>query len=131
VASFFCGTNNYANIPLPDVPHWSASLGLNYRHELPFGVFTANLNGAYTSSQYTSLTPIDVVAPGFTLRKANTILNTTVALSTPDEKYRVALWVKNLTDQHVLYDRFTVGPLSSPESFEPPLTWGVSVGAKF
>jgi hypothetical protein len=39
--------------------------------------------------------------------------------------------VKNLTDQHVLYDRFTVGPLSSPESFEPPLTWGVSVGAEF
>ena len=131
VTSYFCGTNNYANIPLPDVPHWSASLGLNWRHELPFGIFTANLNGAYTSSQYTSLTPINVVAPWFTLRKANTIVNTTVALSTPDEKYRVALWVKNLTDQHVLYDRFTVGPLSSPESFEPPLTWGVSVGAKF
>ena len=38
---------------------------------------------------------------------------------------------RNLTDQHVLYDRFTVGPLSSPESFQPPLTWGVSLGAKF
>jgi iron complex outermembrane recepter protein len=128
---YFCGVNNYAAIPLPDVPHWSASLGLNWRHELPFAVFTANLNGAYTSSQYTSLTPIDVVAPWFTLRKANTILNTTVAFSTLDEKYRLALWVKNLTDEHVLYDRFTVGPLSSPESFEPPLTWGVSLGAKF
>ncbi|HLY80747.1 MAG TPA: TonB-dependent receptor, partial [Caulobacteraceae bacterium] len=131
VTSFFCGVNNYAAIPLPDVPHWTASLGLNWRHELPFGVFTANFNGAYTSAQYTSLTPIDVVDPGFTLRKANTILNTTVALATPDEKYRIALWVKNLTNQHVLYDRFTVGPLSSPESFEPPLTWGVSIGAKF
>ena len=131
VTSYFCGTNNYSAIPLPDVPHWSASLALNWRHELPFGIFTANLNGAYTSSQYTSLTPIDVVVPTFTLRPANTILNTTLALSTLDEKYRIALWVKNLTDQHVLYDRFTVGPLSSPESYEPPLTWGVSVGAKF
>jgi iron complex outermembrane receptor protein len=131
VVSYFCGTNDYSKIPLPSVPHWSASLGLNYRHELPFAVFTANLNGAYTSAQYTSLTPINVVAPWFTLRKANTIVNATVALSTPDEKYRLALWVKNLTDQHVLYDRFTVGPLSSPESFQPPLTWGVSLGAKF
>jgi len=131
VVSFFCGTNDYKAIPLPDVPHWSASLGLNYRHEMPWAVFTGNINAAYTSAQYTSLTPINVVAPWFTLRKANTIVNTTVALSTPDEKYRLALWVKNLTDQHVLYDRFTVGPLSSPESFEPPLTWGVSLGAKF
>ena len=128
---YFCGTNDYSAIPLPDVPHWSASLGLNYRHELPFAVFTGNINAAYTSAQYTSLTPIDVVAPWFTLRKANTIVNATVALSTLDEKYRLALWVKNLTDEHVLYDRFTVGPLSSPESYEPPLTWGVSLGAKF
>jgi len=128
---YFCGTNNYKNIPLPDVPHWNISGGLNYRHELPFGVFTANFNGAYTSSQYTSLTPINVVAPGFTLRPANTILNTTVGLATLDGKYRVSAWVKNLTDQHVLYERFTVGPLSAPESYEPPLTWGVSLGARF
>ncbi len=83
------------------------------------------------SDQYTSLTPINVVAPTFSLRKANTIVNTTVSLSTLDEKYTVSMWVKNLTDQHVLYDRFTVGPLSAPESFEPPLTWGVSLGARF
>lgn len=129
--SFFCGTNDYSKIPLPSVPHWTASFGLNWRHDLPFGIFTANFNGAYTSAQYTSLTPINVVAPWFTLRPANTILNATVALATPDEKYRIAFWVKNLTDEHVLYTKFTVGPLSSPESFEPPLTWGVSVGAKF
>jgi hypothetical protein len=30
-----------------------------------------------------------------------------------------------------LYERFTVGPLAAPESFEPPLTWGVSLSAKF
>jgi len=128
---YFCGTNDYSKIPLPDVPHWSASIGLNYRHEMPWAVFTGNINAAYTSAMYNSLTPINVVAPWFTLRNANTIVNATVALSTPDEKYRLALWVKNLTDQHVLYDRFTVGPLSSPESFQPPLTWGVSLGAKF
>ena len=130
---YFCGTNDYSKIPLPDVPHWSASVGLNYRHEMPWAVFTGNINAAYTSAMYTALplTPINVVAPWFTLRPANTIVNATVALSTPDEKYRLALWVKNLTDQHVLYDRFTVGPLSSPESFQPPLTWGVSLGAKF
>jgi len=128
---YFCGVNNYKNIPLPNVPHWTISSAINYRHELPFGVFTGNLNATYTSSQYTSLTPIDVVDPWFTLRKANTIVNATVALATPDEKYRVSLWVKNLTDQHVLYSRFTVGPLSAPESFEPPLTWGVSLSGKF
>jgi iron complex outermembrane receptor protein len=128
---YFCGTNDYKNIPLPGIPHWNISGALNYRHELPFGVFTANFNGAYTSSQYTSLTPINVVAPNFSLRPANTILNTTVSLATLDGKYRVSAWVKNLTDAHVLYDRFTVGPLSSPASYEPPLTWGISVGAKF
>ena len=106
---YFCGTNNYKDIPLPDVPHWNISGGLNYHHELPFGVFNANFNGAYTSSQYTSLTPINVVAPDFTLRPANTILNTTLSLTTLDGKYRISAWVKNLTDQHVLYERFTVG----------------------
>ncbi|HZZ89647.1 MAG TPA: TonB-dependent receptor [Caulobacteraceae bacterium] len=131
VVSFFCGINDYSKIPLPSVPHWSASVGLNYRHELPFAVFNGNISAAYTSAQYTSLTPINVVAPWFTLRPANTIVNTTLVLSTPDEKYRIALWIKNLTDEHVLYTKFTVGPLSSPESFEPPRTWGVSVGAKF
>jgi iron complex outermembrane receptor protein len=128
--NYFCGTNNYKNIPLPSVPRWTVSLGLNYRHELPFGVFNANLNGTYTASQYSSLSPINVVAPWFSLRPSNTILNTTVALSTPDEKYRVSVWVKNLTDQHVLYNRFSVG-LASPESYGPPLTWGVSLSGKF
>jgi len=128
---YFCGVNNYKNIPLPNAPHWTASMSGNYRHTLPFGVFTANLSATYTSSQYTSLTPINVVDPSFTLRKANTILDSTLALTTLDEKYRLALWVKNLTDQHVLYSRFTVGPLSAPESYEPPLTWGVSVSGKF
>ena len=103
----------------------------NYRRALPFALFTANLSATYTSDQYTSLTPINVVDPSFTLRKANTILNTTVALATLDEKYRVSLWIKNLTDQHVLYSRFTIGPLSAPESFEPPLTWGLSLSGKF
>ncbi len=128
---YFCGTNNYKGIPLPSVPRWTLSAGGTYRHELPFAVLTANLNATYTSSQYTSLTPINVVAPWFTLRKANTIVNTTVSLATLDEKYAISLWVKNLTDQHVLYAKFTVGPLSSPESFEPPLTWGVSLSGKF
>lgn len=128
---YFCGVNDYKDIPVPGAPHWSISTTGNYRHALPFGWFTANLSATYTSSQYTSLTPINVVAPWFSLRKANTILNTTIALATPDEKYRIALWVKNLTDQHVLYNRFTVGPLSAPESFEPPLTWGVSLSGKF
>ena len=128
---YFCGVNDYKNIPLPGIPHWTASAGLTYHHETPFGVFTANLNGTYTSKQYTSLTPINVVAPWFSLRKANTILNATVSLATPDEKYRISVWAKNLTDQHVLYQRFTVGPLSAPESFEPPMTWGVSVSGKF
>ncbi|QUD89332.1 TonB-dependent receptor [Phenylobacterium montanum] len=128
---YFCGVNDYKKIPLPGVPHWSLSGALNYRTRLDFGVFSANINAAYTSKQYTSLTPINVVAPWFSLRKANTIVNGTVSMATPDEKYRVSGWVKNLTDERVLYERFTVGPLSAPESYEPPLTWGVSVGAKF
>lgn len=129
--SYFCGTNNYKDIPLPGAPRWSLSGALNYKHEVPFGWFAANVNAAYTSKQETSLTPINVVDPGFSLRKANTIVNATVSLATPDEKYHIAVWVKNLTDQRVLYERFTVGPLSAPESYEPPLTWGVSLGAKF
>jgi iron complex outermembrane receptor protein len=128
---YFCGTNDYKAIPLPSAPHWSLAASGTYLHELPFAVFTANLNATYTSDQYTSLTPINVVAHWFSLRKANTIVNTTVSLATLDEKYALSLWVKNLTDQHVLYDRFTVGPLSAPESFQPPLTWGVSLGARF
>ncbi len=72
-----------------------------------------------------------MVAPWFSLRKANTLLNTTVSLATLNETYKISLWVKNLTNQVVLYDRFTVGPLSAPESFEPPRTWGVSVSGKF
>ncbi|MDR3513010.1 MAG: TonB-dependent receptor [Caulobacteraceae bacterium] len=130
VTSYFCGVNDYKNIPLPSAPHWTISMTGNYRHELPFAVFAANLSATYTSSQYTSLSPINTVAP-FSLRKANTIVNTTISLATLDEKYRVSLWIKNLTDQHVLYGRFAVGPLSAPESFEPPLTWGVSLAGKF
>jgi iron complex outermembrane receptor protein len=128
---YFCGTNNYKDIPLPGVPHWTVGGALNYHRELPFALFDFNFNGTYTTDQYTSLTPINVVAPWFTLRKANAILNSTVSLSTLDQKYRLSVWVKNLTDQHVLYDRFTVGPLSAPMSFQPPLTWGVALEGKF
>jgi iron complex outermembrane receptor protein len=128
---YFCGTNNYKNVPLPSVPRWTLALGGTYKHDLPFATFTANLNATYTSSQYTALSPINVVAPWFTLRPANTIVNTTVSLATLDQKYAISLWIKNLTDQHVLYSRFTVGPLSAPEAYQPPLTWGVSLSGKF
>jgi iron complex outermembrane receptor protein len=127
---YFCGSNDYRKVPLASAPRWSLSMTGNYRHRFSFAVFNANLSATYTSSQYTSLSPINTVAD-FSLRPANTILNTTVSLATPDEKYRIALWVKNLTDQHVLYDRFAVGPLSAPQSYSPPLTWGVSLSGKF
>jgi iron complex outermembrane receptor protein len=129
--TYFCGVNDYKNIPLPGAPHWSLSAAGTYRHELPFAIFTGNINAAYSSSQYTSLTPINVVAPGFSLRKANTKINATVSLATLDQKYNVSMWVKNLTDEHILNDRFTVGPLASPQSYQPPLTWGVTLGARF
>jgi iron complex outermembrane receptor protein len=129
--TYFCGTNNYKNVPLPSAPKWTAALGATYRHELPVAILTANINADYMADQYTSLTPINVVSPSFSLRKANVIVNTTISLATLDEKYSLSMYVKNLTDRHVLYSRFTVGPLSAPESFEPPLTWGVTLGARF
>ena len=130
-ANYFCGINNYKNVPLPSVPRWTIGLSGTYRHELPFAIFTGNINGTYQSDQYTALTPINVVAPWFTLRKANAIGNATVTLATLDEKYAISAWVKNFTDEHVLYSRFTVGPLSAPQSYEPPMTWGISLSGKF
>jgi len=56
-----------------------------------------------------------VVAPWFSLRKANTLVNTTLSLATLNETYEIPLWVKNLANQMVLCDGFTVGPLSAPE----------------
>jgi len=126
----FCGTQNYSFLHFPNAPKWTGSVALDYRRETPIGIFEGNVDAVYTDPYYTSLNALDVLEP-FSLRGAAVIYNGTIAMTTPNGRYRIALWGKNLANKAVLYNRYTIGTVSALQTYEPPLTWGVDISAKF
>lgn len=61
-----------------------------------------------------------------------TKINANIRFTTPDEKWILNLWGKNLTDETVYIGSFILnGSLSNLDMLAPPRTFGVTVGCSY
>ncbi|MNN74285.1 hypothetical protein D3C81_1904690 [compost metagenome] len=82
------------------------------------------------SDVYTSFNVVNATSD-MALRKANTIVDGSLALELPDGRWRVSLWGKNLTDEVVINNTFAVGPLLAARVYQPPREIGVDLSFNF
>jgi iron complex outermembrane receptor protein len=124
------GDINRSNLPLDFTPRWNASLDGNYKFDTKVGTVTADLAARYSDRMYTSFSPINAYSD-IAVRPSNTIVDGTLAWSSLESRYRVAVWVKNLANRVIINNSFPVSDLVTLRLYEPPREFGVDIGAKF
>ncbi|GAA0386234.1 TonB-dependent receptor [Brevundimonas terrae] len=124
------GLIDRSNLPMTYAPEWSNSVTLNYKKSYDFGQVTAQASARYASDMYTSFNALNALSD-FAVRKANTIIDGSVALELPDGRWRVSLWGKNLTDEVIINNTFGVGPLLAARVYQPPREIGVDLSFTF
>jgi iron complex outermembrane receptor protein len=109
-------------------PEFSLSAMARYTWDLSGGsALAAQLDGNYNTSVYFD----NINAPG-TRQGSYSIFNTRVSWYSPSDRYELAAFVRNLTDEDPLNYAFDVSDLGYvQQSYHPPRTYGVSVGVNF
>lgn len=118
------------DLPLPYAPKWSGTLGFTYAGDFDFGRVTFNTNVVYMDDIYTSGGTLNRISD-VQVRPENTLLDATISLESPDSRWRVALWGKNLTDELVINNTFGLGALGNLRIYAPPRTYGLDLTLRF
>lgn len=105
------------------VPTWSGNAGINYKQSVSFGTIDFGGNVYFSSGFFGDV--------GNRLRQpAYQVVNTTLGLTLPGDRFRVSFWTRNLLDQK--YDLQLYDPAQSDRHITaPPRTIGGTVNVKF
>jgi iron complex outermembrane receptor protein len=109
-------------------PEWSVNIHPSYEFDLANGgVLTLAANGVYKSRQYhTEFNDPRLASDDYTLVDAN------ILFTSPDERYTLNLWGKNLTDEFVWAGSYAVASTRTiGGTVLPPRTYGVTAGVRF
>jgi iron complex outermembrane recepter protein len=124
------GVLNLSGNTLPQAPEWTVEAGLQYTANLgSSGTLTTRAEDYYVSTTY--FTPFDV---SVNERPSNSRVNGFITWASPDERWTAQLYGKNLGNKKVLaYDTPTSAFSGYPVVgyFQPPRTFGVTVGYNF
>jgi iron complex outermembrane receptor protein len=107
----------------PQAPKFSMSTGLDYSMRTAIGGFDFNVDYYYNSGFYWE-------PDNFLHQKSYGLLDARVKYL-PTDRFAVAVWGKNLIDEHYASQALTqAGPAGYPYIAAPPLTFGVSLEFK-
>ena len=127
-----------SGLPLARAPEWIARLDLTYEHDaFNAGLLAWNFQwvfedksltttGGFPSGVTTGVTNFDgsVVTP---FRSATHRLNASLTWTDYDERYRVSVFVKNITDEVFLNRTSVISGLWNFVTISRPRTWGVQI----
>ena len=113
---------------LPYVPKWTVTAGVQYKAELGDGTsITPRLDWNYRSSSFSDILNR---APGIV--EGYDLLNARLAYDFRDERFGVALWMKNVFDkQYKEYATFLAPYRYWKVSWALPRTYGIEAYARF
>jgi iron complex outermembrane receptor protein len=119
-------TSNFAGSSIPFTPKFSATAGLSYTWEVsPTWSASIGGNALYNAKTY-SVVGNDPV----TLIKSYTLLDVRAGLETKDQKWRVQLWGKNVTNQYYWTNAIVVYD-TQVRYAGMPATFGVTLGYRY
>lgn len=124
------GLHDRKYLPMTFAPKWSNSITGNHKQDFEWGRLTVQASARYMSEVYTSFTPVNAYSD-LTKRQGNMIVDGSIAIETPDGRWRASLWGKNLTDEIVINNTMTVGQLIALRVYQPPRELGVDISFKF
>ena len=112
-------------------PEWSGMVRGNYAFDVSGGSVFITADVAYRDEMYTD-SPINLTSEfeKMSLSDDLTTINGSIAYITEDERWRVALEGKNLTDERELVNTFTVSNWMAG-GYNQFRTWAVAVGYNF
>jgi iron complex outermembrane receptor protein len=133
---FNCNRDNSAATPDVDctdfdvkrTPKTTASLGATYNVPVSSfgGSMDLNANATYTDSFYN-----DIINSDSSEHEEVTLLNASVSYTSSEEKFRVSLFGRNLTDEEYQTSGLSVADLWNFSTYGNPLTYGVELEVKF
>lgn len=114
---------------LPNAPSFSFGGGLNYTIPMGASKLVADADISYRTKVYhTEFNNYDAEQKGYAL------LNAGLTYQSPDERFSVGVWVKNVTDKYVVSNGIVAAGTFAfvrVGSLMPPRTFGLTLGAKF
>lgn len=133
---FNCNRDNDAGTPDVDctdfdvkrTPDATASLGATYSIALDSwgGIMDLNANATYTDSFYN-----DIINSDSSEHEEVTLLNASISYISESDKYRVALFGRNITDEEYQTSGLSVANLWNFSTYGNPATYGVELEIKF
>ena len=111
------------NAELPQAPHVSLNALGRYSVPMRVGTLAFQLDGKYLSKHFLEGTNSQV-----SFQRAYAVGNTSISLTSPDERWQGSVWVKNFTNsKYKVYD-LDLGLLGFVEQmYAPPRQWGATL----
>lgn len=111
-------------LSLKNAPEFRGSIGAVLAVPMADGTLNIGADIAFQDDAWSLVAN----SPDHALVKVDTLVNARVAYAPTDEKWQVALWGKNVTDE-TYYRAAAAGSFTTYAS--PPLTWGVDARIRF
>ena len=123
---FDFGGEDLSGYHLQKAPDWTVHFSPQYATNIsPQFRFLARLDVYHTGKAYSDPLNTETIA-----RKPVTLIDARIAVSFRNERYRVALWGKNLTEQ-IFVQHGTVFDWGDQVAVNPPRTFGVELMMTF
>ncbi|MGV3481569.1 MAG: TonB-dependent receptor [Sphingobium sp.] len=127
IKELISGTTNLRGNRLPRAPKHKFSIGTSYSVDVQNKVrITGRAEYTYSSNFYSSIlnSPVDQIP---NLKN----LDLGLSFSTPDDRWSLELWGKNVTDRLNINTISEVPPLDGYAQFQPPRTYGATLRFRY
>ena len=126
---------NLSGARIPNVTPYTFVIGVNYEHHLG-EYFGTNLKGyVYVNEAFksTTLFSLDATYTNYVLQQGSySIISAGLGVKTPDDKYDLVVWAKNLGNVRALTTQsLSTNVALGGVSFVDPLTVGATLRTKF
>ena len=121
------GPADFSGLPLRQAPKNSFNIVADYNVALDGDMGDLNFNAQVT---HTDESHNDFATASQTINQAKTLLNGNITWQSVDEKYKIALWAKNLTNKSYVAHSYFIGP-GTIGVWGAPRTFGVTATANF
>ncbi|MEL7111723.1 MAG: TonB-dependent receptor, partial [Pseudomonadota bacterium] len=131
---------NLCGASLTNAPENVVVAGATYEFDAVGLEWFANGNFRYESDRRTSTQPTEILSPVLLpgdIQEANTKVNLRVGVSSPDDRWTIELWGRNITDEQTKNVTFNI-PLRGGEGArargtftQDPATYGVTLRTRF